>query len=113
MSSLDSPLEAFAVVLLRWLEGHTVRAWHLQAKCAARQLTALHMDGKYCLQTHSCTDVVQSEYAPDCDARRQFISRFTGSAGTAVVTANVAALWTDGRYFLQVLKSTRASDHIN
>ena len=35
------------------------------------------------------------------DHRREFISGFTGSAGTAVVTDTVAALWTDGRYFLQ------------
>ena len=34
--------------------------------------------------------------------RRAFISGFTGSAGTAVVTREKAALWTDGRYFLQV-----------
>jgi Xaa-Pro aminopeptidase len=45
-----------------------------------------------------------SEYPPDCHARREFIyfiSGFDGSAGTAVVTNAVAALWTDGRYFLQ------------
>lgn len=34
--------------------------------------------------------------------RRVYISGFTGSAGTAVVTKDKAALWTDGRYFLQV-----------
>ncbi len=34
--------------------------------------------------------------------RRQFISKFTGTAGTAVVTTDKALLWTDGRYFLQV-----------
>lgn len=45
---------------------------------------------------------LQSEYAPSSDERRHFISDFTGSAGTAVVTADAAALWTDGRYFLQV-----------
>lgn len=45
---------------------------------------------------------VQSEYAPTTMERRHFISRFTGSAGTAVVTSDAAALWTDGRYFLQV-----------
>ena len=45
---------------------------------------------------------MQSEYAPSCDERRHFISGFTGSAGTAVVTTDAAALWTDGRYFLQV-----------
>ena len=44
---------------------------------------------------------VQSEYAPSTMERRHFISRFTGSAGTAVVTSDSAALWTDGRYFLQ------------
>lgn len=42
-----------------------------------------------------------SEYIAPCDARRQFITDFTGSAGTAVITLNEAALWTDGRYFLQ------------
>lgn len=45
---------------------------------------------------------MQSEYPPDCDARRAFISGFDGSAGTAVVTTDAALLWTDGRYFLQV-----------
>ena len=46
-------------------------------------------------------DAHQSEYIADCDARRRFISKFTGSAGVAVVTLEHAALWTDGRYFLQ------------
>ena len=45
---------------------------------------------------------VQSEYAPSSMERRHFISRFTGSAGAAVITTDAAALWTDGRYFLQV-----------
>ena len=35
------------------------------------------------------------------DQRRHYITGFTGSAGIAVVTDQVAALWTDGRYFLQ------------
>ena len=43
----------------------------------------------------------QSEYPPECHARRAFVSGFDGSAGTAVVTSDAAALWTDGRYFLQ------------
>eukprot|EP00899_Mesostigma_viride_P025248 jgi/Mesvir1/5908/Mv00678-RA.2 len=46
-------------------------------------------------------DAHQSEYSPGCFARREFISRFTGSAGIAAVTATEACLWTDGRYFLQ------------
>lgn len=35
------------------------------------------------------------------DRRRQFITGFTGSAGTAVVTPTEALVWTDGRYFQQ------------
>ncbi|KAJ3328237.1 hypothetical protein HDU76_010333 [Blyttiomyces sp. JEL0837] len=46
-------------------------------------------------------DAHQSEYIADCDGRREFISGFSGSAGLAVVTLDQAALWTDGRYFLQ------------
>ena len=42
-----------------------------------------------------------SEYVHPCDARRHHISKFTGSAGLAIITQNEAALWTDGRYFLQ------------
>jgi Xaa-Pro aminopeptidase len=44
---------------------------------------------------------MQSEFMADCYMRRGYISAFTGSAGTAVVTKDKAALWTDGRYFLQ------------
>jgi len=42
-----------------------------------------------------------SEYPPRCFARRQFISGFTGSAGTALLTRENALLWTDGRYHQQ------------
>lgn len=45
---------------------------------------------------------MQSEFIADCYMRRAYISGFTGSAGTVVVTKEKAALWTDGRYFLQV-----------
>ncbi|CAI2198217.1 3654_t:CDS:2, partial [Funneliformis geosporum] len=49
-------------------------------------------------------DAHQSEYTASCDARRAFISGFTGSAGLAVVSTDSAALFTDGRYFLQASK---------
>ena len=47
------------------------------------------------------SDAHNSEYVRDVDKRREYISGFTGSAGTAVVTLSKARLWTDGRYFLQ------------
>ncbi|KAK6610854.1 metallopeptidase family M24 [Botrytis cinerea] len=46
-------------------------------------------------------DSHSSEYIAACDARREFISGFSGSAGCAVVTLEKAALATDGRYFNQ------------
>jgi len=42
-----------------------------------------------------------SEYVHPAYGRRAFISGFTGSAGTALITEDKALLWTDGRYFLQ------------
>lgn len=42
-----------------------------------------------------------SEYVGDYFKCREFITGFTGSAGVALISLNVAILWTDGRYFLQ------------
>ena len=42
-----------------------------------------------------------SEYLPGHWAAREWLSGFTGSAGTLVVTATHAGLWTDSRYFSQ------------
>lgn len=47
-------------------------------------------------------DAHQSEYVADHDKRREWLTGFTGSAGTALVTETEALMWTDGRYFLQV-----------
>lgn len=53
-----------------------------------------------------------SEYvAPHWQARR-YVSGFTGSAGTAVVTRDEAALWTDSRYFLQAAAELSGSEFI-
>ncbi|KAJ1979820.1 hypothetical protein H4R35_001359 [Dimargaris xerosporica] len=46
-------------------------------------------------------DAHQSEYIAACDGRRAYISGFDGSAGCAVVGLETAAMFTDGRYFLQ------------
>ncbi|KAL1839947.1 hypothetical protein VTJ49DRAFT_991 [Mycothermus thermophilus] len=53
-----------------------------------------------------------SEYIAACDARRAFISGFSGSAGTAVVTLNKAALATDGRYFNQASRQLDTNWHL-
>ena len=47
------------------------------------------------------TDAHLSEYPPKYWESRKWISGFTGSAGTAVVTKNNAGVWTDSRYFIQ------------
>ena len=47
------------------------------------------------------SDPHQSEYAPTHWQSREWISGFTGSAGTVVVTQKHAGLWTDSRYFIQ------------
>lgn len=49
-------------------------------------------------------DYHQSEYVGEFFKGREFISGFTGSAGTVVITEEKAILWTDGRYFLQADK---------
>ena len=46
-------------------------------------------------------DFHASEYVGAHFRGRHYVSGFTGSAGTLVVTADWAGLWTDGRYFLQ------------
>ena len=50
------------------------------------------------------SDPHQSEYVADHYKGRVWISGFTGSAGTVVVTQDEAILWTDGRYFIQAEK---------
>ena len=47
------------------------------------------------------TDPHNSEYTPNHWKAREWATGFNGSAGTAVITKNSAALWTDSRYFIQ------------
>lgn len=64
----------------------------LRAKMRERKIDA------YIILT---TDFHGSEYVNEYFKCREYVSGFTGSAGTLVVTADATALWTDGRYFLQ------------
>lgn len=56
------------------------------------------------------TDPHAGEYVPDHWKSRSWISGFDGSAGTAVVTTDKAALWTDNRYFLQAAEQLSGSE---
>lgn len=55
------------------------------------------------------SDFHLSEYVDGYFKCRRFLTGFTGSAGTAVVTADAACLWTDGRYFVQAAKELAGS----
>ena len=57
----------------------------------------------------SGTDPHNSEYLPAPWQQRKWISGFTGSYGTVVVTKNEAGLWTDTRYFIQAEKELASS----
>lgn len=52
----------------------------------------------------------QSEYVGEHFKCRAFMTGFTGSAGTAVVTQDEACLWTDGRYFIQAEDELKGSE---
>ena len=54
-------------------------------------------------------DFHESEYVGEHFKARKYITGFTGSAGTAVVTRTEAGLWTDARYFLQAAKQLEGS----
>lgn len=54
-------------------------------------------------------DAHKSEYVAEYWKCREFITGFTGSAGTAVILKEKAGLWTDGRYFIQAEKQLKNS----
>ncbi|MDP4177790.1 MAG: aminopeptidase P family protein [Bacillota bacterium] len=54
-------------------------------------------------------DSHHSEYVTDYFKCRQWISGFTGSAGTVVITLKEAGLWTDGRYYIQAERELSGS----
>lgn len=70
-----------------------------------REIAQRGMDG-YVVVTD---DFHGSEYVGDYFKARAYLSGFTGSAGTLVVLPDRAALWTDGRYFLQAAEQLTGS----
>ena len=65
---------------------------------ALREAMKQHKIDAYIIPT---SDPHMSEYPANCWKYREWISGFTGSAGTVIITADKAGLWTDSRYFLQ------------
>ncbi len=74
-----------------------------------RNIMSRHNVDAYIVPT---CDFHGSEYIGDYFKTREFISGFTGSAGTAVITMDEACLWTDGRYFLQAERQIKDSEFI-
>lgn len=58
------------------------------------------------------TDPHQSEYVASRWRTREFISGFSGSAGTVVITLDKALLWVDSRYYLQGEEEIKGSEYI-
>ena len=56
------------------------------------------------------SDFHDSEYVEDYFKCRAFLSGFTGSAGTMVITQAFSGMWTDGRYFVQAKKELEGQD---
>ena len=79
--------------------------WNMETKAEIRsRLVALRQE----MKAHQLsafvvpsTDPHSGEYVPEHWETRKWISGFTGSAGTAVITLDDAGLWTDSRYFIQ------------
>lgn len=57
------------------------------------------------------SDPHNSEYVADHWKSREWVSGFTGSAGTAVVTLDHAALWTDSRYFIAAAEQLAGTEY--
>ena len=55
------------------------------------------------------SDYHQSEYVGEYFKAREFMSGFTGSAGTLIVSMDEVGLWTDGRYFIQAEQELKHS----
>ena len=69
----------------------------------------MKQEGVQCLVIPT-SDYHNSEYVSEYFMARKYFSGFTGSAGTLVVAEDQAALFTDGRYFIQAARELAGSD---
>ena len=75
-----------------------------------KELRALMKENNIDVYFVPSADNHQSEYTGSYFRTRAFITGFTGSAGTAIITQNEAGLWTDGRYFIQAETQLKGSE---
>ncbi len=73
------------------------------------QLRKLMQERNFSAYIIPTDDFHSSEYVGSYFKAREYMSGFTGSAGTLVVLPDQAALWTDGRYFLQAAEQLKGS----
>ena len=77
-----------------------------QRLAALRREMKKHNISVYVVPT---SDFHESEYVGAYFMARTYITGFTGSAGTAVITMTEAGLWTDGRYFVQATRQLKGT----
>lgn len=73
------------------------------------KLRALMKERKMDVYMIPTSDFHETEYVGEHFKARSFMSGFTGSAGTLIVCKDCAALWTDGRYFIQAADQLKDS----
>lgn len=81
----------------------------------SERISALRAEMKKCgidMYYVPTDDYHGSEYVGDFFKCREYISGFTGSAGSVVVTDNYAGLWTDGRYFIQAENELKDTEFV-
>ena len=84
---------------------------HNIPRITPKDITSYYQDGSLWKRLNG-TDgyaLFEDVYVGDYFKCREYMSGFTGSAGTLVVTENEAALWTDGRYFIQAAAQLEGS----
>ena len=87
---------AFSIVIMYFTGGEKMS---IQERISMlREQMKSHGIDMYIVPT---ADFHQSEYVGEYFKARKFITGFSGSAGTAVITLEEARLWVDGRYFIQ------------
>ena len=91
--------KAFYRKTLKKREDLMMEKTQIKARIAALQAVMREQNVDFYLVPTA--DFHHSEYVNDYFKMREFLSGFTGSNGTLVVSAKEAGLWTDGRYFIQ------------